>query len=234
MNETTTKPWPTVGRAPAPEPKPQAFPVVRQLIFDKGPISRAMLEVRSGFGPSQVGSALTKLRQQGRVHIAEWAKNGQIDVPLYGWGSGPDAPRPVAKRWPTVREKAVPVVSPKSLIPNGPVSHAAAKALQEMEQGTSTEIERRAGLIDSASRVALRKMHEAKLIHIADWHRDDPRGPWSRVWRWGSGVDAERPAQLERVRKGSPFGDDERTPGLQMDYAFKSVFAGGVNPWTGA
>lgn len=46
-----------------------------------------MLEVRSGFEAKPgLGSALTKLRQQERIHIAEWSKNGQIDVPLYGWG----------------------------------------------------------------------------------------------------------------------------------------------------
>lgn len=35
------------------------------------------------------------------------------------------------------------------------------------------------------------------------------------------------------VAKYSPFSDGERTVDLPMDYPVKSVFVGGVNPWTG-
>ena len=71
---------------------------------------------------------------------------------------------------------------------------------------------------------------------ICAWERFHEKSAPRAIWALGSEPNAERPAPKPRqsramVAKGSPFGDDERTPGLPMVYPVKTAFVGGVNPW---
>ena len=94
----------------------------------------------------------------------------------------------------------------------GAVRKAVVSTLERIGRGSCAEIERRGDIADGGSRAAL--------------------------WVLGPGQNAPRPAPKPRASRGyvakySPFSDGERTADLSMDYPVKSVFVGGVNPWTG-
>ena len=132
-----------------------------------------------------------------------------------------------SRPWPTVVERT-------KLVPaHGRTRREVERLLGVLGKATAEEIETKAALAKDASRLTLLAMHRAGEAHIVGWSRNSQGGPWSRVWALGPGEDVPRPSPVPRTRKGSPFGGDERTPGLQMHYVRRSVFAGGVNPWTG-
>lgn len=130
--------------------------------------------------------------------------------------------------WPSVVERTKPAPA------HGRTRREVERLLGVLGKATAEEIETKAALAKDASRLTLLAMHKAGEAHIVGWARNSQGGPWSRVWALGPGEDVQRPSPVPRTRKGSPFGGDERTPGLQMHYVFKSVFADGKNPWAGA
>ena len=116
------------------------------------------------------------------------------------------------------------------------VRDAVVATLERLGRGSCADIERWGGIAEGGSRVALRDLHTLGVARICAWERFHAKSPPRAIWALGSEQNAERPAPKPRpsramLAKGSPFGDDERTPGLPMVYPVKSVFAGGVNPW---
>ena len=118
----------------------------------------------------------------------------------------------------------------------GSVRALVISTLQRFGNLPCAEIERRGKIAEGGSRSILKGLRAENKARIYEWARHSENSAPHAVWALGSDPDAERPAPKPRpsramVAKGSPFGDDERTPDLPMDYPVKTVFAGGVNPW---
>lgn len=116
------------------------------------------------------------------------------------------------------------------------VTDAVVATLERLGRGSCADIERWGGIAEGGSRAALWDLHAKGVARICAWERFHEKSAPRAIWALGSEPNAERPAPKPRqsramVAKGSPFGDDERTPGLPMVYPVKSLFAGGVNPW---
>lgn len=107
-------------------------------------------------------------------------------------------------------------------------------ALSKYGEATCAELARYCGITETAVNSAINKLHAAGEAHVSRWAHVGAKGAFTRVWTLGPGQDAPRPTPKPRYikkPKSLPFGTDERTPDLPTSYAFKSVFAGGKNPW---
>lgn len=65
-------------------------------LMEGGPCSRDQLQQDAGVGDDSIGAILTRLRRQGRAHIAGWTREYRT-VAVYAYGPGRDARKPAAR-----------------------------------------------------------------------------------------------------------------------------------------
>lgn len=219
--------------------KDNNFPRVRELIFRRGPISREQVQTALKLSPSIAKKHIAKLRGAEVIHVAAWTRDatGRNLVALWGWGHAADAPVPVPEPKPAVRVK-------DTLTP-----------LLAALPGNAAQLAARLSVSEDAVRRYLKQHRE--VVHIGEWTREGSKRPRA-VYHAGVGRDVPQPSYMrpkrirtrvviervpkpvrlkcERIPKGSPFRDTPRElpAHLRGDYVFRSVFAGGVNPWIGA
>ena len=81
------------------------------------------------------------------------------------------------------------------------------KALRESSRPLSGyDLELRCFLDVRNVRMYLKLMHSQRKVHIRDWRRDAPRGPWVPLYCYGKGTDKVKPdrrtnAEVQRQRR---------------------------------
>lgn len=84
----------------------------------------------------------------------------------------------------------------RSIKPNSrptPLQDLILETLETHGHLTDEQLSLRTGKCLSAISKARGVLHADKLIHVADYCRHKQKGPWTRVWSVGRGVDADAP-----------------------------------------
>lgn len=125
------------------------------------------------------------------------------------------------------------------ILPRNQAATEVRSMLKDYGPLTATQMVERCDIKSNTLRHNVDRLHAAGELHVAGWTEPQRSCQASAIFALGAGQDAPKPPKKPKTRTPKVTKAQEaekwvRTEGLQMVYPIKSVFAGGVNPWTGA
>jgi hypothetical protein len=178
----------------------QGYARLFAVVFNQ-PTDAAGLVDRGLIGAAAARNFMANLHDFGMVRILRWAaRPGRPFAPVYTAKPGPDATMP--ERRPSGKLARCPSTPPR---PDGRdtvelmlffrLYEALLAPVTAMEIGEETEI------TILTVRQTLKALHEARVIHIAEWFWRQGGGEPVARYMWGREPDALRPCALSKVEK---------------------------------